>query len=316
MIYEYSLILTILSLSGILLFSAFGIDSIKDLLLIRSSNQGEMFRTKNAKLDLWYKFVIIFLFTLCFFRSLLFIFAPSELSKFSFLPVSVIHLLITSFIFQIFWVLLWFFLYQKKEIRLEERSLFLKKTFYFAIIIAITDIIITSLIFFQSFFYSFSIKGGTIKTFLSSMNVIFTPLLFMTLILLVILCVLFFLYVLRQSMIILKQYWLTMLFLIIVTFIYTSVNSLGNLGWYENIHYRLSIFSWSYFYLGWIFLSFIAISTFCNVASIILYSNMDKFINPVKFKNQIISYLKMGFLTTLSFTLLAVLPNLLLWLYI
>jgi hypothetical protein len=116
-------------------------------------------------------------------------------------------------------------------------------------------------------------------------------------------------------MIILKQYWLTLLLLIIVALIYTSVNGVGNLGWYENAHIRLSLFSWSYFYLGWIFLSFMAISIFCNVASIILYSIMSKFVNPVRYKNQIISYLKMGFLTALSFTLLAMLPNILLWFY-
>jgi hypothetical protein len=231
------------------------------------------------------------------------------------MPATIIHLLFTSFIFQICWALLWFFLYQKKEIRLEEKTIFLKNTFYFSLIIAITDIIVTSLIFFQSFFYSFTMRGGAINPLSPSLNVIYAPLLIMTLILLVILCALFLLYMLRRSMIILKQYWLTLLILIIVTLIYISVNSLGNLGWYEDIHFRLSIFSWSYFYLGWIFLSFIAISTFCNVASIILYTIIDKFVNPVKYKNQIVSFLKMGFLTSISFTLLAILPNILLWFY-
>ncbi len=316
MIYEYSLILTFISLSFILFFSAFGIDSLKELLLIRSSNEGELFRIKNAKLDLWYKLIIIFISILFILRGILFLFAPTELSKFTFVPVTVIHLLITSFIFQICWALLWFFLYQKKEIRLEERVLFLKKTFIFSLIIAITDIIVTSLIFFQSFLYFFSIKGGRIIPLSLSLNAIYAPLLIMTLVLLVILCTLFILFVLRRSMIILKQYWLTLLLLITVALIYTSVNSVGNLGWYENAHIRLSLFSWSYFYLGWIFLSFMAISIFCNVASIILYSIIGKFVDPVKYKNQIISYLKMGFLTALSFTLLAMLPNILLWFYV
>lgn len=302
-------------MSSIVLFSACGIDAVKDLLLIRSSNEGELFRNKNAKLDLWYKLIIIFISVLCFSKIVLFLFAPTEFSRFSFIPGSVIHLLITSFIFLISWILLWFFLYNKKEIRLEERSLYQKKAFYIALIIASTDTIATSLIFFQSFYYSFSIKGGAIKSFYSSISIIFTPLLIMTLILLVILCVLFILYMLRRSMIILKQYWLALLFLFIVTFTYTMMNSLGNLGWYENIHFRLSLFSWTYFYLGWIFLSFMAISAFCNIASIILYSIMDKFVNPVKYKNQIVSYLKMGFISAVSFTILAILPNILLWLY-
>jgi hypothetical protein len=315
LIYEYALILTFLSLSFILLFSAYGIDSLKELLLIRSSNEGELFRSKNAKLDLWYRLILIFISILCFIRTVLFLFTPTELSKFPFVPTPVIHLLITSFIFQICWALLLFFLYQKKEIRLEERALFLKKTFYFSIIIAISDIIVTLIIFFQSFLYSFTLKGGSVALLSPSLNILYTPLLILNLILLIMLISLFFLYVLRRSMIILKQYWITMLLLIIVTLIYTLIHSLGNLGWYENIHYRLGLFSWSYFFLGWIFLSFIAISVLCNVGSIILYSIMDKFVNPVKYKNQIVSYLKMGFLTALSFTLLAILPNLLLWFY-
>jgi len=315
LIYEFSLILAFLSLSSIVLFSACGIDSLKDLLLIRSSNEGELFRTKNAKLDLWYKLIIISISILCSVRIAFFFIAPTELSKFSFVPTTVIHLLITSFVFQICWILLWFFLYQRREIRLEERSLFLKKTLYLSLIIAITDLTVTSLIFFQSLYYSFSIKGVAIKAFFSSMNLIYTPLLIMVLILIAILCVLFFLYMLRRSMIILKQYWLALLLLIIITLVYTLMNSLGNLGWYESIHFRLSLFSWRYFYLGWIFLSFMAISAFCNVASIILYSIMDKFVNPVKFKNQIVSYLKMGFISALSVTMLAILPNILLWFY-
>jgi len=284
-------------------------------MLIRSSNEGDLFRTKNARLDLWSKLIVISISILFFLRAILFLFTPTELARLTSVPTTIIHLLITSFIFQICWALLWFFLYQKKEIRLEERAMFLKKTFIFALIIAITDILVTFLIFFQSFRYFFSIKGRNILSISSSLDVIYTPLLLITLVLLVILCLLFLLFVLRRSMIILKQYWLTLLLLIIVALIYTSLIGIRDLGWYENSHLRLSLFSGSYLFLGWIFLSFMAISIFCNVASIILYSIIGKFVNPVKYKNQIISYLKMGFLTAVSFILLAILPNILLWFY-
>jgi hypothetical protein len=288
---------------------------VKDLLLIRSSYEGDLFRKKNARLEFWYKLVLILISALSFVRGILLLVAPTELSKYLFIPNAVIHLLITSFIFQVFWAFLWFFLYQKKEIRLEEKASFLKRTFSIAIIIAITDIIVTTLIFFQSFSYFLSIRGGKIIQFSSYFAAFHTPLLILAVALLLILCTLFILFVLRRSMIILKQYWLILLILIIVTLIYGLISGLNNLGWYESAHVRLNIFSWSYFYLGWIFLTFIAISIFCNVASIILYSIVDKFVNPVKYKNQIISYLKMGFLTTLGFTLLAILPNIMLWFY-
>jgi len=316
LIYEYSLILTFISLSLILLFSAFGIESLKDLMLIRSSNEGDLFRKKNAKIDLWYKLIIIFISILSFLRGIILLFAPSELSKFTFMPNALIHLLIISFIFQIFWSLLWYFLNQKKEIRMEERAQYLKKTFFIALLIALTDLIVTLIIFLQSFFYLFSIKGGRILQIASSLDTIYAPMLAILLVLFFILCTLFILYVLRRSMVILKQYWLTLLILIIVALFYTLLSGLSNLGWYESTLMRLSTFSWSYFYLGWIFLIFMAISIFCNVASIILYSLVGKFINPVKYKNQIILYIKIGFLATVSFTLLALLPDIMLWFYI
>jgi hypothetical protein len=315
LIYEYTLILTFLSLSLILLFSAFGIESLRDLLLIRSSNEGDLFRKKNTKLELWYKVLVFTISSLFIIRLILLLFAPTELKKLTFVPNASIHLLIISFIFQVFWALLWFFLYQKKDIRLEEKAVFLKKTFFIAIIIAFSDILVTSALFLQSFLYFFSIRGGSIIQFSSYLKTIQSPLLIITSLLLLVFCVLFILFILRRSMIILKQYWLILLILMMMTLLYTIVSGLSHLGWYENTHIRLSLLSWTYFYLGWIFLAFFGTSVFCNVASIILYSIVDKFVNPVKFKNQIISYLKMGFLTALSFTLLSLLPNIILLFY-
>ena len=299
----------------ILLFSAYGLEALKDLLLIRSSNEGDLFRKKNARVELWYKLVIVFVSILFLSRGILLLLAPNEFLKFAFIPNAIIHLLILSFIFMIFWALLWFFLHQKNEVRFEEKSIYLKKTFFIAIVVAITDVLVTILIFTQSFTYLFSIRGGKIIQISTYLSAFHTPFLIITILLITAFCAMFILFVLKRSMIILKQYWMIFLALFIVILIYFLASGLNNLGWYENTNIRLSIFSWSYFYLGWIFLTFIGISIFCNVASIILYSIVDKFVNPIKFKNHIISYLKMGFLTALGFTLLAVLPNILLWFY-
>jgi hypothetical protein len=315
LIFEYSLILSFISLCLVLLFAAYGIEALNDLLLIRSSNEGDLFRKKNARVELWYKLVIAFVSILFLSRGILLLLAPNELLKFTFIPNAIIHLLVLSFIFMIFWALLWFFLYQKKEVRLEEKSTYLKNTFFIAIIIAITDLLVTTLIFAQSFIYLFSIRGGKIiqlSAYLSSFHTLF---LIITILLIAAFCAMFILFVLKRSMIILKQYWMILLALFIIIIFYSLTSGLNNLGWYENTNMRLSIFSWSYFYVGWIFLTFIGISIFCNVASIILYSIVDKFINPIKFKNHIVSYLKMGFLTAIGFTLLAVMPNILLWFY-
>jgi hypothetical protein len=57
------------------------------------------------------------------------------------------------------------------------------------------------------------------------------------------------------------------------------------------------------------------ISVFCNAASIILYSMLNSFINPAKFKQQTISLIKMGFISAVAFVLLVMMPDFLLWLY-
>lgn len=315
MIYEFTLLLTFLSSGFLLLFFSFGLGSIGELLLIRSSDKGELFRKKNAKLEMWSQFVLIFISVLFFLRIITFLLAPLDMQSYAFLPKVLIHFFLIGFIFLISWALLWFFLYIKKDLKLEERSLYLKKIFQIGQILALSDLVLTFLIYAKGFLDFFSIKAIGVIPAMSGLSKNYLPLMIMTIVLLTLLSGLFVLFILKRSLKILKQYWIVLLLLLIVTLLFTALSSITNLGWYENTQTRLLLISWQYSYVGWIFMTFIAISIFCNVASIILYSSLNKFINPVKFKNQIISLIKMGFISAIAFSFLVILPDLMLWFY-
>ena len=191
----------------------------------------------------------------------------------------------------------------------------MKNIFQIGQILALSDLVLTFLLYAKGFLDFFSIKATGVTTAMSGLSKSYLPLMIMTIVLLVILSGLFVLFILKRSLKILKQYWIVLLLLLIVTLLFTALSSITNLGWYENTYTRLLLISWQYSYVGWIFMTFIAISIFCNVTSIILYSSLNKFINPVKFKNQIISLIKMGFITAIAFTFLVILPDLVLWFY-
>jgi hypothetical protein len=315
LIFEYLLIVTFLSLSLIILFSSLGSESLKDLLLIRSADKGELFRKKNARLELWYNFVVALIVTIFLVRFLYFIIAPAEIKTFAYIPTSLLHLLIVNFIFMLFWALIWFFLHIKKEIKLEDRTSYFKKIFFYTQFVAVTDILFTFLLYFQGYYHFFRLKTfntGQTETLLTENYV---PLMVIIMILLTGLTALFAFYILKRSIKILQQYWLVLLLLLIAAIIFTILSGINKFGWNENISARILLFSAPYAYVGWIFMFLFLFSVFCNVASIILYSLMTNFTNPVKYKNLTLTFFKMGYITAMAFSILVILPNIMLWFY-
>jgi hypothetical protein len=218
-------------------------------------------------------------------------------------------------IFLLFWALLLFFLMIKKEIKAEERIAYQKKLFILVVVLAVIDIILTIIVYFQAFFQFFHLKRLDLGQNEAILSETYSPLLVIVLLLLAILIALFILFILKRSIRILQQYWISLLLLIITSLMFTILSGIINIGWYEESHPQILLFSLSYTYVAWIFLSFIFISIFCNTASILLYPILTKFVNPVKFKHLIISFLKMGFTTSIAFSLLVVMPDIILWLY-
>jgi len=284
-------------------------------MLIRGSDKTELFRKKNARLELWSQFSLTLIFLLLVFRFILLLLAPSELLSFAYLPDEVVHLLLVSLIFCVFWILIWYFTQIKREVKIEERTLYLKKIFLFSLILAFVDLILTFILSFQGYQHMYSLQATGSVSYVSNLIDGYFPLLVINFILLFLLTFLFVLYIFKRSFRILKQYWLALLLLIVSSLTTIILSGSTNLGWNTDFHTRVYLLSWQYFYVGWIFFLFLSISAFCNVASIILLANMSKFINPVKYRNLSINMIKMGFIAIVAFLLLSVLPDILVWLY-
>jgi hypothetical protein len=314
-IFEYILLITFISLGLILFFSTLALESLKEVLLIRGSDKTELFRKKNARLELWTQVSLTLIFSLLIFRLILLVLAPSELLSFAYLPNEVVHLLLVSLIFTVFWMLIWYFIQIKREIKIEERTLYLKKIFLFSLMLAIIDLILTIILSFQGYQHMYSLQATGTISYVSDYSNSYFPLLVMNFVLLLLLTLLFILYILKRSLRILKQYWLTLLLLIVSSLTTIILSGSVNLGWNHDFHTRVFLLSWQYSYVGWIFSLFLCISVFCNVTSIILLTNMGKFINPVKYRNFSINMIKMGFIAIIAFVLLSVLPDIYVWLY-
>jgi len=307
--------MTFISLGLILFFSVVGLESLKEVLLVRGSDKTELFRKKNAKLELWSQIILSLIFLLLGSRFVLLLLAPSELVALAYLPDEIVHLLLVSLIFCVFWILIWYFLQIKKEIKIEERTIYLKKIFFYSLILSLVDLILTILLSFQGYQHMYALQAAGSTPYISGLSEDYLPLLIMNLLLLAILTLLFVLYILKRSLRILKQYWLTLLLLIMGSILVTILSGSTNLGWNDDFHTRVLLLSWQYAYTGWLFSLLISISVFCNVASIILLANMGKFINPVKYKNLSISMIKMGYITIVAFFFLSVFPDMLIWIY-
>ncbi len=315
MIFEYILLMTFISLGLILFFSALGLESLKEVLLIRGSDKTDLYRKKSARLELWSQTTLTLIFLLFASRIILLLLAPSELLSFAYLPNEVVHLLLVSLIFSVFWILIWYFIQIKKEIKIEERTLYLKKLFFYSLLLAVVDLVLTFLLSYQGYQHMYSLRAVGKIFHMAEVLDDYLPLLVMNFSLLLVLSFLFVMYILKRSLRILKQYWLTLLLLIISSLMLTLLSGSINLGWNDNFHTRVFLLSWQYSYVGWIFSLFISISVFCNVASIILLTNMGKFINPVKYRNLSINMIKMGFIAIVAFLLLSVFPDILVWFY-
>ena len=184
MIFEYILLMTFISLGLILFFSALGLESLKEVLLIRGSDKTELFRKKNARLELFSQISLTLIFLLLIFRFILLLLAPSELLSFAYLPNEVVHLLLVSLIFCVFWILIWYFIQIKREIKIEERTLYLKKIFIFSLILAVIDLILTILLSFQGYQHMYSLRAAGTISYVSDFIDGYFPLLVMNFVLL------------------------------------------------------------------------------------------------------------------------------------
>jgi hypothetical protein len=299
----------------IMFFAALGLESLKKVMLLRGSDKSDILRKKTARMEIWIRLMNTMIFCLIVSRVILCLVAPPELMPFNYLSAELTHLLLTGLIFCIFWALIWYFGTLKSEIKIEERAHFSRQLLLFSAVLAVTDLLITLLLSIQGYQHMFTLQAVRSGTEISAPTGSYAPLLAMSLILLLLLITFYMLYIFKRSIKILKQYWLTLLLLLTSTLLFTILSNSTDLGWYDEGQTRLLIFSWQYAYFGWIYLIFISISLFCNSSSIVLLSVTNKFVNPVKYRNLSITFIKIGFVAAIAFTLLSIVPNFLLWIY-
>jgi hypothetical protein len=232
----------------------------------------------------------------------------------TFIPASAIHLLLVSIVFTTFWLILWYFLSLRNEIKLEQKLPFIRATLVITLITVTSDILLSLTIFLLNIYHHFSLTSIERTEYLTITGGLL-PLKIIILILTAILVVLFVLFILKRSVKILKQYYLTTLIAVVCTLLMVAMDGLQHLGWFENTKYRLLLFSVSYAYLGQIYLAFMITALVSNASSIIIYANLERFTNPIKYKHRVITFIKFGFVSLIAFIVLSLLPDLLIWFY-
>lgn len=315
MISEYLLIICFLSLSLILFISATGFKNAKNIVLLRNVEKSEILRKKNARLELWYRLIVFFISVLVIFRSILIFYSPSEFLSLSYIPKEIVHHLLINLILIIFWIVILYFFYIKGEIRLDERYVYLKGLYSITVFIALTDVIFSTALYYTSFSGFFLTKSSGISPYLTQLSSKYVPLLWIHVLLLFLSTGIFILFILKRAIRILKQYWISLLMLFIVGITFTLLSTVNNLGWNESTVSIMSLFSLNYMFLGWIVLGFLAASILCNALAVLVFSMLNKFTNQAKFKTYVITLVKMGFTTAITFAILVLLPELILWIY-
>jgi len=317
LIHEYSVFLSFFSLALILLFASSAISTNREVLLMIGSNQqsSEQFNQLINRSNTWNKLVLFFIVVLFFFRLNYLFFTPNELMVLSNISNETILFLVSSFLFLNFWVIIVFFLRINIDIRNEVKNGYLKKIYTAIAITFFFDI------FLNGYFYIISFLNLLKPARIEKKNEIFVSKINQELIILIIfvllalLVFLFVLFSLKRSLKIVRQYWIIYLLLYIVLFLYWFNFSSVQLGWYEFISLKIKLFSWHYGYAGLILLLFLSISLSTNICAIILLSLKDSLVNPQKYKQVIISFIKIGFVSILIFCGMVLLPEILMWLY-
>ena len=203
---------------------------------------------------------------------------------------------------------------KENEIKLEQKFSYLKIYFMIVLVTGTLDVFISLAIYLSHFYGYFTLKTMDSSESMAIAGSVF-PLLVFICILIILMVLLFILFILKRSVRILKQYYLTVLIAIISALLMFVLRGLQHLGWYENVESQLLLFSVSYSYLGYIFLALLIVTIFSNATSILIYANLEKFTNTIKFKHRVITFIKIGFVTLIAFIILSIVPDLLIWIY-
>jgi hypothetical protein len=244
-----------------------------------------------------------------FIKMSLIVMLPVALYGFSSPPRDFLHLIFIDFIYTIIWMLWLYFLLLKKDVKHDYQTIYIKNIRLYGSLLVLSNLLIFGLqtlniyisYFSFDFFYtiSLSLPDSLISFSLLSKIIGFV---------FVIYSYVFILMVLNRTMKLIRIFG----FLFFLLFILVSVQWINftsvYLGWYESLETFITLFSFSYGYVGLAVIFLLGIVIFTHFASILLYILSNSLSESGRHKNHMLYLIKCSYISNLLLLLLMIFP--------
>jgi hypothetical protein len=211
--------------------------------------------------------------------------------------------------FLIVWSILLYALFIQKNIVSDQRFNYLNKIFTFYNLFLLTDLFLNVIIYLNglsnSLFNENIVKSPIILKPSSDFQLLF---IILSLIMVLYLAV-YVIFVFKRSLRLMQQYWFMLIILLIGLVIYAFNRTFEQLGIFSNAILGIKLLTWNYYFVGWIILGFFAITLSFNICGMIVFAVRDKVIDGQYSKNSILTFIKLGFITTVCLMALILLPE-------
>jgi hypothetical protein len=311
LIHEYALLTSFFVLSFLLLFTNISVLITRNINFISESDLTEegTIQKSSSRLVFGIKAILFFATILCFCKILICLIGPVELLNNKFVVQDSLLFLIFNYVFLIVWSILLYALHIQKKIVPDERFNYLTKLFIFYNIFILSDLFLNLIIYLNGLNNSLLPKKASEHIMNSNLNTD-NQLMFIILAVIILLyLVLYITFILKRSLRLMQQYWFMLFILLLILFIYFYNRTSEQLGIISNVELGLNLLTWNYYYLGWIILVFFALTIYSNISAMIIYTTRQNLIDVQRSKNSMLSFIKLGFLTTICLTVLILLPE-------
>lgn len=317
MIFEYSILLSLFSLTAVLFFSALTMRSNQEYSIMRESNltETETFKRIGKKLNLNFRILAFFLWMLLSARILIFLTAGGSFLAFSSQPDALTDYLFISFVYLVFWSVLIYFILLRPEIKPAEQTRFNRKALQISLLLFVSDfitsVLLTQVVFKNYFNITFTDMAQPLQASLSSFDNAF----WFPVILLLVLSGLLIAFELKRSLRMIRLYWAFTVLLMVAWGLQWLTQTGAVLGWFHATEAGLALLSFKYGFVLWLSLLVAASVVFFNLSAIILLILKDSLVKPQKFRSQILLFVRIGYIAAIAFTTILNLPQLLLLFY-
>ena len=306
MIHDYFVFLSFLAMGFILVSSAAFLEARK-VLASSTTEDNESLRFRRRARS-WRKIALIFIITLILSRFVLFFLGPSELVTTGFISVDYLRFFLLAAFLSVFWIIALYLTYLQRYLKPELIEKFQNKTTIYQLILVVLDLFITGFYFLAGFTGLFEPGPSGLSSYhyISPENFIY--MIIIVFILLAILIVFYMLFLFKRSLSYLNQYLIVFVFLLSSCVVFAITGTSHFLGWSESLNLSIKILSWQYGYLGWIYISFLGISIYSAISTLIILFIKNKFLDVSRIRLILLPMLKTGFVSLIAFALLTVTP--------